>query len=155
MNLRKDNEYIRKIQTERIKECMAELNLRNIDIANELNYTTQPISYVLNGKRNLTPDLAIKLANFFNKLKKNECSVKIPFKYLSEPEKEMYADNISKDGYVTAYYSTEYVNYKYLLGDTNYVNSYQQLSENDEYYVAAEPPVRCGESHHSGQTEPP
>ena len=24
-----------------------------------------------------------------------------------------------------------------------------------EYYVAAEPPVRCGESHHSGQTEPP
>ena len=25
----------------------------------------------------------------------------------------------------------------------------------DEYYVAAEPPVRCGESHHSGQTEPP
>ena len=25
----------------------------------------------------------------------------------------------------------------------------------DEYYVAAEPPVRCGESHLSGQTEPP
>ena len=24
-----------------------------------------------------------------------------------------------------------------------------------EYYVAAEPPVRCGESHPSGQTEPP
>ena len=24
-----------------------------------------------------------------------------------------------------------------------------------EYYVAAEPSVRCGESHHSGQTEPP
>lgn len=27
--------------------------------------------------------------------------------------------------------------------------------EHVEYYVAAEPPVRCGESHHSGQTEPP
>ena len=27
--------------------------------------------------------------------------------------------------------------------------------EHGEYYVAAEPPVRCGESHHSGQTEPP
>ena len=24
-----------------------------------------------------------------------------------------------------------------------------------EYYGAAEPPVRCGESHQSGQTEPP
>ena len=26
---------------------------------------------------------------------------------------------------------------------------------NDEYYGAAEPPVRCGESHLSGLTEPP
>ena len=25
----------------------------------------------------------------------------------------------------------------------------------DEYYSAAEPPVRCGESHLSGLTEPP
>lgn len=24
-----------------------------------------------------------------------------------------------------------------------------------EYYVAAEPPVRCGESHSSGRAEPP
>ena len=27
--------------------------------------------------------------------------------------------------------------------------------EKDEYYGAAEPPVRCGESHLSGLTEPP
>lgn len=26
---------------------------------------------------------------------------------------------------------------------------------NDEYSCAAEPPVRCGESHHSGLGEPP
>lgn len=32
---------------------------------------------------------------------------------------------------------------------------YQQLEEKDEYYGAAEPPVRCGESHLSGLTEPP
>ena len=37
----------------------------------------------------------------------------------------------------------------------------QIISENnissvaDEYYGAAEPPVRCGESHLSGLTEPP
>ena len=28
-------------------------------------------------------------------------------------------------------------------------------SKEDEYYGAAEPPVRCGESHLSGLTEPP
>lgn len=29
------------------------------------------------------------------------------------------------------------------------------LKKRDEYYGAAEPPVRCGESHLSGLTEPP
>ena len=33
------------------------------------------------------------------------------------------------------------------------INSY--FSDLDEYYGAAEPPVRCGESHLSGLTEPP
>ena len=28
-------------------------------------------------------------------------------------------------------------------------------NEQNEYYGAAEPPVRCGESHLSGLTEPP
>ena len=30
----------------------------------------------------------------------------------------------------------------------------QKQTELDEYYGAAEPPVRCGVSHLSGQTEP-
>lgn len=34
-------------------------------------------------------------------------------------------------------------------------NGFVEKYSNPEYYVAAEPPVRCGESHHSGQTEPP
>ena len=33
--------------------------------------------------------------------------------------------------------------------------STRYLLSQHEYYVAAEAPVRCGESHHSGQTEPP
>ena len=38
--------------------------------------------------------------------------------------------------------------------------SYKELAEEfsaskSEYYGAAEPPVRCGESHLSGLTEPP
>ena len=37
------------------------------------------------------------------------------------------------------------------------LNKWQQLNENmkNEYYGAAEPPVRCDESHLSGLTEPP
>ena len=34
------------------------------------------------------------------------------------------------------------------------ITRYHQVST-DEYYGAAEPPVRCGESHLSGLTEPP
>ena len=34
------------------------------------------------------------------------------------------------------------------------VSDYEFENEN-EYYGAAEPPVRCGESHLSGLTEPP
>ena len=32
---------------------------------------------------------------------------------------------------------------------------YQRCIVHHEYYGAAEPPVRCGESHLSGLTEPP
>ena len=35
------------------------------------------------------------------------------------------------------------------------VRKIKRLFPLHEYYVAAEPPVRCGESHLSGQTEPP
>ena len=40
--------------------------------------------------------------------------------------------------------------------DGEFIQDAEKISdEKNEYYVAAEPPVRCGESHHSGQTEPP
>ena len=42
----------------------------------------------------------------------------------------------------------------YLLELKN-VKGPQYLNIRDEYYGAAEPPVRCGESHLSGLTEPP
>ena len=32
---------------------------------------------------------------------------------------------------------------------------YRQISDENDYSRAAEPPVRCGESHLSGLTEPP
>ena len=36
-----------------------------------------------------------------------------------------------------------------------YVKNISIYEITDEYYGAAEPPVRCGESHLSGLTEPP
>ena len=52
------------------------------------------------------------------------------------------------------------VNYSIpLLNDINNIDGYLEAYWNDdkriEYYGAAEPPVRCGESHLSGLTEPP
>ena len=35
-----------------------------------------------------------------------------------------------------------------------YIRINGELMEVDEYYGTAEPPVRCGESHLSGLTEP-
>ena len=40
-------------------------------------------------------------------------------------------------------------------GDGFQDNCYELELLRDEYYGAAEPPVRCGESHLSGLTEPP
>ena len=44
---------------------------------------------------------------------------------------------------------------KQLKLSTNFAGQAYLQKGDTEYYVAAEPPVRCGESHHSGQTEPP
>lgn len=40
------------------------------------------------------------------------------------------------------------------LGRLSYVADRQMFAVVTEYYGAAEPPVRCGESHLSGLTEP-
>ena len=37
----------------------------------------------------------------------------------------------------------------------NFLTVFSIAFVQDEYYGAAEPPVRCGESHLSGLTEPP
>ena len=47
----------------------------------------------------------------------------------------------------------EYNKYHNII-DINYYNGYILRIDCGEYYGAAEPPVRCGESHLSGLTEP-
>ena len=47
---------------------------------------------------------------------------------------------------------------KIMIVDDNYLSAEgieKNIDWETEYYGAAEPPVRCGESHLSGLTEPP
>ena len=60
------------------------------------------------------------------------------------------SNNIVDDTYASIVY----------MGETEYgkfvrLKEQRDLILSDEYYGAAEPPVRCGESHLSGLTEPP
>ena len=57
------------------------------------------------------------------------------------------SDKIDKASFVDTIKPNEDKVYSKRIGKDEYAK--------DEYYVAAEPPVRCGESHPSGQTEPP
>ena len=45
--------------------------------------------------------------------------------------------------------------YELVIPKDNLLRQIKELVDFSEYYGAAEPPVRCGESHLSGLTEPP
>lgn len=64
-----ENPYLLELQTIRLKECLKESGLSQKQVAEKLNYTEQHISYVINGKRKLTKELAIKLAEVFSQQK--------------------------------------------------------------------------------------
>lgn len=129
MELKKNNEYIKKIQSARIRECMKICNVTGRYIAEKLNYSPQHISYVINGKRNLSVELAISLAKLFS-----ECmgakTVNIPYKELSHDLKEEGSDeyiNLNEDGINSFLYDFEFVDYKYLLGQTDYMSRMEQF----------------------------
>lgn len=50
----------------RINECLKLCGLKKKDLAEKLNYTPVQISYIVNGKRNLTQDAAKRMADLFN-----------------------------------------------------------------------------------------
>lgn len=50
----------------RITECRKLCGLKQKDLAKKLNYTQQQMSYIINGKRNLTQEAAERMANLFN-----------------------------------------------------------------------------------------
>ena len=82
------------------------------------------------------------------------------YKQLSEEEEKQFYKELSEklernEDFINAVQKTfdKYISKKCLIE----LNKWQQLNENmkNEYYGAAEPPVRCDESHLSGLTEPP
>lgn len=124
------NLYIRRIQGERIKECMRERNIKSSELAEKLNYTPQHISYVINGKRRLTKDMAISIADYLNKTSPTKTHfIEMPFHELSAEDKEEYADG-AENGFVAVGYNEnglaaigyddfDDIDYRYLLCETD------------------------------------
>ena len=88
-------------------------------------------------------------------------STKKKNKKITAPKANIQELSISRDGGQIALrgYSYQFLYSCYLiLSSSNPSNFFQLEGIEDidcEYYGAAEPPVRCGESHLSGLTEPP
>lgn len=57
--------HINKICGERLSELLTENNMNASDLADEVGYTPQHISYIINSKRNLTKEAAEDISNFF------------------------------------------------------------------------------------------
>lgn len=91
---RKKAMELQEIQIARIRECMQELGLKSIDVAQAIGYTQQHFSRVLTGKSALSFEMASKLTDFFTNYR---ASLK-----LKEDEHP--------------YFVTKY-NYLYLIGD--------------------------------------
>ena len=114
------NLYIRRIQGERIKECMRERNVKSSELAEKLNYTPQHISYVINGKRRLTKDMAISIADYLNKTSPTKTQfIEMPYRELSEEDKVEYADDIENGFVPIGYDDFDDFDYRYLLCETD------------------------------------
>lgn len=114
------NSYIRRIQGERIKECMRDRNIKSSELAEKLNYTPQHISYVINGKRRLTKDMAISIADYLNKTSPTKTQlIEMPYHELSAEDKEEYADDIENGFVAIGYDDFDDIDYRYLLCETD------------------------------------
>lgn len=131
------NEYISQIQIKRIRECMKEFGIKNKDLAEKLNYTQQHISYILNGKRTLTVELAILLADTFNQyLSRKTYLIKVPYNKLSESEKLQYSEDEIEDGFVhVPFDDIDGIDYRYLLGEVDFKTKWENFETPEELNV--------------------
>lgn len=126
------NDYLTELRVKRIKECMGECGLTQKEIAIDLNYTEQHISYVFNGRRALTTEMAINLAHIFSKRDQHKTAqVDIPYSELPESQKiEFCEDDIKENGCVSVFFDfPDEIDYRYLLGEVDYKNSYENFYE--------------------------
>ena len=56
---------------ERLKQLLQEYNVSQKEIASVLNYSPEQISYIINGKRNLTEPAAKEIIKYFNSINEN------------------------------------------------------------------------------------
>lgn len=119
-------EYIRKKQGQRIKECLKERNVTGKELAEKLNYSPQHISYILNGKRTLTKEMAINIANYLNRKEVSrfeQCTEASPFSWI----KDFVSPDTAKS--FDAYNSLEFkpLDYRYLLCESDFKDSFTEL----------------------------
>lgn len=126
----KSNDYIRKIQCQRIKELMHKCNITGKKLAEELNYSPQHISYIINGKRTLTLEVATALADFFSECLNatNRVYVSFPYSEMIEEDKAYYKDEVDENGEVTIGYDNNiHIDYRYILGEADYMTTMENF----------------------------
>lgn len=57
---------------ERLRQLLQEYNVSQKEIASVLNYSPEQISYIINGKRNLTEPAAKEIIKYFNSIDEND-----------------------------------------------------------------------------------
>ena len=118
-----NNQKTLEIQVSRLKECLKESGLSQREIAEKLNYTEQHISYVFTGKRRLTKEMAINLAELFSKGWFDLMVEMEPYSELSEDDKELvnlFGEVDNNTGSARLYYNNVgFIDYNYLLGISN------------------------------------
>lgn len=112
----------------RIAECRKLCGLKQKDLAEKLNYTQEQMSYIVNGKRNLTQEAAKRMADLFNEyFVKNNVQIEHIHDYPcnSSVTARVYVDNFRNAEYIgngivrTHSKCIKKITSEYLLGGEN------------------------------------
>lgn len=126
---KESNPYIMKKCGQRVRECLEEKGISQAKLAEEIGYTQQHISYVINGKRALSREMAEAIIEVLNAdPKKYSMNVHMPYYELDKDERDSYVDEIDEDGWVNVWVDFPYL-YRtdYLLCESDIkINDYSK-----------------------------